>query len=46
MNPIIILGLLAKKQDDTLNVGGRFYIKKGCEAYLDKEKGEIKIKNV
>lgn len=35
-----------RKQDETLNVGGRFYIKKGCKVYLDKEKGEMKIENV
>ena len=43
MTDWIVAALIKKRQDETLNAEDHIWIKKDTKAYLDREKGEIKI---
>lgn len=43
MTDWIVVGMIKKKQDETLNAEDHLWIKKGTKAYMKRETGEMKI---
>ena len=43
MTDWVVVGIIKKQQDDSLNIGDRLFVKKGATMYMDKAKGEVKI---